>query len=104
MVSNILPVDPPPDPGGGGKKVELQLVRNMVMLHIKLKGITNAATWLQVCCPRPPSHPPDPGVGSKGQKSTISEHGHVAYQHIFCLYTQPRFLGWSQRSKHFFRK
>ena len=29
----------------------------------------------------PPPHAPDPrGMGSIGQKSTFSEHGHVAYQ------------------------
>ena len=29
----------------------------------------------------PPTRPPDPGVGvKKGQNSTFSEHGHVAYQ------------------------
>ena len=45
--------------------------------------------------------------------TTALEHGHVAYQingitnaatckHIYCPYTHPRPLGWSQRSKHFF--
>ena len=29
--------------------------------------------------PLPPP-PSDPGVGSKGQNSTFSQHGHVAYQ------------------------
>ena len=37
------------DPLGGlrgrGQKLKIQLLPNMVMLHIKLKGITNAATW-----------------------------------------------------------
>ena len=41
------------------------------MLHIQKKGMTNAATWKQL--PRPS------GVGSKGQNSTFSENGHVAY-------------------------
>ena len=36
MVANILLADPPPPPW----KVEIQLFQNMVMLHIKLKGIT----------------------------------------------------------------
>ena len=35
----------PQDPRGGGQKVKIQLFQNMVMLHIKLKGITIAATW-----------------------------------------------------------
>ena len=45
MVANILPADPSlPDPGDGVKRSKFNL-QNMVMLHIKLKGITNAATW-----------------------------------------------------------
>ena len=39
---------PVPDPLGGLKgwdqKVKIQFFQNMVMLHIKLKGITDAAT------------------------------------------------------------
>ena len=56
MVANILPADPPPpptqpplprvpNPRGWGQKVEIQLFQNMVMLHIKLKGMTHTATW-----------------------------------------------------------
>ena len=30
---------------GWGQKVKIELFQNMVMLHMKLKGITNAATW-----------------------------------------------------------
>ena len=41
MVANILPVDPL---NPGGQKVKIQLFQNMVMLHIKSKEITNAAT------------------------------------------------------------
>ena len=44
----------------------------MVMLHIKLKRITNAATWL-------PSNP-TLGMGLAGKNSTFLEHGHVAVQ------------------------
>ena len=33
------------DLGGGVKKVKNQLFLNTVTLHIKLQGITNAATW-----------------------------------------------------------
>ena len=37
------------DPLGGlgvwGQKAKLQLFQNIVMLHIKLKGIRYAATW-----------------------------------------------------------
>ena len=50
------------------------------MLHIKSKGMINAATWLQIFnLQTPPPHPP---WGSKGQNSTFSEHGHAAYQII----------------------
>ena len=47
----------------------------MVMLNIKLKRITNAATLHQVFCLQ------TLGMGSIGQNSFFfSEHGHVAYQ------------------------
>ena len=36
---------------GCSQKVEFQLVQNMVMLHIKLNGIANAATCKHICCP-----------------------------------------------------
>ena len=36
----------PPDPKG--QNVQIQPFQNYVMLHIKLNGITNAATWLQM--------------------------------------------------------
>ena len=46
MVANILPADPPPpDPGVEVQKVKIPLIKNMVMLHIKLKGIMNAVTY-----------------------------------------------------------
>ena len=53
-----------------------------------------------------PSTTPTLGVGSKGQNSTFSEHGHVAYQikgngaackHIFSPYTHPQPVGWIKR-------
>ena len=52
------------------------------MLHIKLKGIINPATRKQIFYPQTPTqpHPLTLVVGSKGQNSTFSEHGHVAYQ------------------------
>ena len=46
------------------------------MLHIKLKGITNAAKWLQIFCPRTTPRL----LRSKVHDSTVSEHCHVAYQ------------------------
>ena len=46
MVANILPTDLASHPTtlGWGQKVKIQLFQNMVMLHIKSSGITNAAT------------------------------------------------------------
>ena len=77
----ILDERPWSDPLGGlkgwGQKLKIQLLQNMVMLHIKLKGIKNAATWKQIFLP---TEPPPPGVGSIGQNSTFSEQCHVAYQ------------------------
>ena len=40
----ILPADTP-SPLSWDQKVKIQLFQIMAMLHIKLKGITNAATW-----------------------------------------------------------
>ena len=62
--------------------VQIQLFQNMVMLHIKLKGITNAAACIKyfVLKPLPTPHLLTLGLGSKGQNSTFSEHGHGAYQ------------------------
>ena len=50
MVAIILPAEPPappplPRPWVEGQPVKIQLFQNMVMLHIKLKTIKNAATW-----------------------------------------------------------
>ena len=56
------------------------------MLHMKFKRITIAATRYQkhVFClhtPSPRSPPPlTLGMGSVGQNTAFSEHGHVAYQ------------------------
>ena len=62
----MLPADPPPP--------RHSTFQNMVRLHIKLKGITNAATWSQIFYPQI-SPPPVLRVGS-----TFLEYGHVAYQ------------------------
>ena len=46
MVANSLPVYPPPFPTlRWGQKVKMHFFQEMVMLHVKLKGLTNAATW-----------------------------------------------------------
>ena len=59
------PPPPPHDPWG---RVKIQLFQNMVMLHIKLNGITNVANIFSA----------DPGGWD--QNSTFSEYGHVSYQ------------------------
>ena len=80
MLANILPSDPHPSApltlGLGSKKVKIQLFQNMVMLHIKLNGITIAATWHIFCLQTPLTL----GVGLKVQNSTFSEQSHVDYQ------------------------
>ena len=53
MVANILPAAPPPP--SLGSKDQIYLLQNMIMLHIKLKGIANAATCWQIFCLQPPS-------------------------------------------------
>ena len=62
---------------GGEAEVKIKLFQNMVMLHIKLKLTTLAATWLQIFCPQ--THPQPRG---RGQRSNhiFSESSHVAYQ------------------------
>ena len=62
---------------GGGAEAKIKHFQNMVMLHIKLKLTTLAATWKQIFCPQ--SHPRQ-GVGSKGQTIYFSESSHVPYQ------------------------
>ena len=42
--------DPSPRLWGWGQKVKIKHFQSMVMLHIKLKGITNAATLKQIFC------------------------------------------------------
>ena len=54
MVANILPTDTPLTQGVG-QKVKLYTFLKVVMLHIKLKLTTLAATWEQIICPQ--THP-----------------------------------------------
>ena len=65
-----------PRPLGWGKKVKIQLFQNMVMLHITLSGITNAATRKHIFCPY--THPRPLG-GDKCQ-TFFFESSHIAYQ------------------------
>ena len=48
---------------GGEAKAKIKLFQNMVMLHIKLKLTTLAATWKQIFCPQ--THPQPRGWGQK---------------------------------------
>ena len=66
------PPPPPPDPWR--QKLKIQLFQNMVILHIKLKAITNAVTIL------PAAFPPTPDPRVKRSNLTFAEHDHVAYQ------------------------
>ena len=51
------------------------------MSHIKLNGIMKCSNMVANILPTDTPHAPDRrGIGSIGQKSTFSEHGHVAYQ------------------------
>ena len=49
MVANIFPRRPPPPPTTHHRpwcqKVKNQLYQKMIMFHIKLNGMANAATW-----------------------------------------------------------
>ena len=77
MIANILLAHHYPDPGAG---VKIQLYQNMVIVHIKLKGIMNAATWYQIFFSRRPPPPTALGDGFKRSKIKFSEDGHIAYQ------------------------
>ena len=66
-----------PSSGGVLRSACGAFIQNNIMLLIKLKGITNAATWSQMFYLQTP---PILGMGSIGQKSQFSEHGHVCYQ------------------------
>ena len=63
MVANVLPSDPRPWTLGVDQKVKIQHFQNMVMLHIKLKGMSNAATCKRIFCPY--THPRPVGWGQR---------------------------------------
>ena len=64
---------------GGGVKGKIKLFQNMVMLYIKLKGITGAATCNMVAnIMRADPPPPDPG----GQKVKIQLFQNMVILHI----------------------
>ena len=104
----------PIDPGGWGQKVKNQLFKSMVMLNIKLNGITNAATCKEIFCCRLPN----PGDGVKRSKfnffrtwyccisnkfeSQMPQHGRTYFVHIPSPDPDP--WGWDQKVKiHLFK-
>ena len=76
MVTHILLADTP-DREDGFNRSKCSFFLNMVMLHINLMGITKCSRMVANFCPQTP---PGPWGGGLGQNSTLSEHGHVAYQ------------------------
>ena len=98
---------------GRGQKVKIQLSQNMVMLHIKLNGIANAATCNTYSLL---THTRDPWGGVKGQtiftlkvvmlhiKLEGGMEHRALYKHMFCPYTHPRPPVVGLKSKHFFLK
>ena len=67
---------------GDGVKGKIKHFQNIVMLHIKLKRITGAATCNMVpnILPADPPPPPPRPLGSKGKNSTFEDDGHIAYK------------------------
>ena len=76
IVANIFLADIP-HPLMLGSKGQMQLFQNMIMFHIKLNAITNAATCKHIFCPY--THPRPLGWGQRS-KQCFSESSHVAYQ------------------------
>ena len=67
---------------GGGVKGKIKLIQNMVMLHIKLKGITGAATCNMVANIMPADPPPPPPPRPWGQKVKIQLFQNMVILHI----------------------
>ena len=95
---------------GCGQKVKIQLSHNMVVFHIKLKGITNAATYKHIFCPY--THPQPLGRDQRSKQYFFlkvvmlhinlkgTEHK-AQCKHTFFPYIHPRPLGWGQKSIFF---
>ena len=64
-----------PDQHGCGQKLKNQLFQEMVVLYIKLKVMTKAATCTHMFCPC--THPRPRG---QKVKTFFSDSGHVTYQ------------------------
>ena len=79
----IFDRSPGSDPLGGlrpwGQKVKIHFFSEYGQFAYQIKG--DAATCYKNICPQPPPLPlATLGVGSIGQNSTCSKHGHVVYQ------------------------
>ena len=83
MVANSLPADPlPARPlGDGVNRSKFNFIREWSGCVSNFTGITKCSNMVANIFPSDPTYAPDPrGMGSIGQKSTYSEHGHVSYQ------------------------
>ena len=82
MVADIQPTDPPspPDPGVWVKRFKYDFFRAWSYCISNLMESRMQQNGNKYFARRPPPPPPTLGVGSKGQNSTFSEYGHVAFQ------------------------
>ena len=69
---------PPSPPDPRDQMVKIQRFCNNFMLYIKLKGITNAATWSGIFCLQT-APTPNPGVGGQNVKTQL-------YQNVVMLH------------------
>ena len=67
--SKYLARRPPPPPDPRGQKVNIQLFQNMVMLHIKLKGMEHRALCKHIFSPY--THTLNLWVGLKGKELNV---------------------------------
>ena len=71
-VANICLQTPIPlDPGDGVNRSKFDFFQNMVMFHIKLKGIMKCSDTVANILPADPPSPLTFGMGSIGQKLTF---------------------------------
>ena len=80
MVTNILPVDPPPRPSdlGVGSKGQNSTFSEHGHVAYQIKGNHECSNMVANILPPYPLYP-DPG-GKKVQNLTFLDYGHVAYQ------------------------
>ena len=79
----------------------------MVMLHVKLKVLPNAATYKHIFCPQPLGGVNGQNIFPEVVMLHIKLMGmeyRAPCKHIFCPYIHPRPLECDQKSKHFFNE